>query len=740
MNDFPCRATKAEKFTLLLLIALQFWIFGGSFDKYFNLDSLFYIIEHPSSPADYARLFTRPDAAAQYRPLTLAVMGLVVPLLGTDPWPYHWIPLLFHALNTFLFYLLARRLLSDSLSVLAAVAFWGFHSVAGWITYDITYLSDFMMAAFSLAALILALDGWEGRSKLRIAASLVFCTAALLTKEAAVMLPAAVLFCLMLTRLRSAGEGLSLPAVWTALKKAALPAAAYFVLAALLAALLASWLSAGALYSQGTAAAYDINPLSNLADKLRYFYWALNLPDELHIGRGPRNRLLAFGLMGALLGLWLLDVLKRRRRLTPVEWAGLAWLAAMSVPALMLSQRTAKWYLYVPAMGLALTIGSLAGRLRDRLPRLHGWERPMILSLFLVPMLFSASVQTRSRLAHSDDAYQSEVLQSCLKDFKTAYPELPAEATFFFLPSHDVNVLRLLSSGQISDGQLFELYYPGTDVKMLFAHRGDTLPEDYADRPDVRIVTYLDRRLYDVTPYYRAHDRLTLHLLPTRERVTPPLMEKEPIGGWDLHARHIELLIADRGDRLPEDMLQRGELWVLQYIMGHFYDVTGFLREKASADTLFHSAEDLDSVDAAVSRGEFYPDYENFGTPNGRPIFFLTPETDIVTQIGGSTAAVPLGQLPERAELRFDIAFMHDMGDGAWAEVALRCGPQEESLYRRYMEPNPKGKGMTWQRVNLGLDSCAGREAVLLLKCLNSPGNTTIADWLNWRGLSIRTP
>lgn len=521
-----------------------------------------------------------------------------------------------------------------------------------------------------------------------------------------------------------------------------MPLIAMFIAVAMLHALrLALWLRSGALYTQGPSQAYDIGPLANIAGKLHYLYWALNLPDALSIPRAGRYRAGALLLMGLLFFLWLADIFRRRGKLSAIEIGGALWFAGLLAPALLLSSRTAKWYLYVPVMGLALALGALAGNLEAALAgRKRGVSYPAIFALFLAPVAFSTHAQTRSLLASSDPAYQSAMLADFLRDFRKGNPELPPEVTLFFLPSFNADMLQLLAAEPIGRGQLFELYYAASRVRAAFAHKGDGLPADYRDRPDLRMLYYLDGRLYDVTEAFRQRGRLSLYLLATLESQTPPLLIKEPIGGHRLHSEYVSMQFADRGDPLPEDYYSRSDLMIFQYLMGHFYDVSAYYKGRRRDPQARRVIEDLAPVRVEVSRDEFYPSYERFATPTGAPLFFGAPDRDIVTQIGGSTAVIPVGTIPERARLVFDISWMHDRGDGAWAEVAVRCEGREESVFRKYMNPNSPGQGLSWQEVVLDLSSYAGRPIDLVLSCRNEPGNTTVADWLNWRLLQIRTP
>ena len=562
---------------LILLLLVELWIFSGAFNKFFTHDSLFYMIHVPHTWEQFRSYLLAPSEERSYRPLNLAVSALFRPFLGVDPVPYHWIPIVFHLLNTLLFYLLAKRILANPAAGLAAAAFWGLHSVAGWITYDITYLSDFLLAFLLLVSLLLSMAGVRRKSRLLVAASLVVYVLSLLTKEAAITFPLAFWICLTLEDLRASNEPFTMKRITSSARKAFLLSSLYLIIAMAFAFLFVYWLESGRIYAQGSASAYDINPLANPLAKIKYVYWALNLPDVLNIYHAEKNRTLALGLMSCLLTIWGLDILRRRGQLSVVEWAGVGWLVGLNVPALLLSHRLAKWYLYIPLMGLALAFGVLAENLRALVPeKLQRIAGLVILVLLIGPFLFSSLVQTRSYVVASDSAYQSDLLQACLHDFQQEHPVLPPQVTLFFLPAFEEGVSDLLSAPPIDRGGLFALYYPNTRVQALFAHKGQLLAENIGNRSDVFVLQYLDRHLYDVTSYMKSTGKMTLYLLPTSEGEAAPLLKKVPAGGRTLHERYVRMLLADQGAQLPDDYLARRDIWILQYAGGHFDDLTSY--------------------------------------------------------------------------------------------------------------------------------------------------------------------
>ena len=567
-----------EKLFLVLILLAELWIFSGAFQKFFTLDSLFYMTNVPRSWGEFQPYLVTPSAEKSYRPLNLGLVALVRPFLGVDPYPYHWIPIIFHLLNTWLFYALAKRIFANSTAGLAAAAFWGLHSVSGWVTYDITYLSDFLLAFLLLLSLLLAVAGAQRKSRLLIVASAIVFVLSLMTKEAATTFPLAFWICLSLADLRASGEPATLKNILQSFRKTLPLTSLYVIIACAFAGLFLYWTLTGNLYTQGPSSAYDINLWANLPAKIKYFYWGLNLPDALSIPNAEEIRTLAITFMGGLLLIWIWDILRRRGRLSVVEWAGILWFIGLNVPAFLLSHRLAKWYLYIPLLGLALAFGVLVENLCNLLSRRTQRIGGLVLIVLLIgPFMFSSLVQTRSYLVSSDSAYQSDLLQSCLSDFQKAHPTLPPQATLYFLPAFEEGVSNLLSAPPIDRGGLFGLYYPGTRLQALFAHLGHALPADIGTRSDVIVLQYLDRHLHDVTSYFKSSGKMTLYVLPTSEAEVAPLLKKTPAGGNQLYGQYVQMLLADAGAQLPEDYLSRKDIWMLQYIDGHFDDVTRYL-------------------------------------------------------------------------------------------------------------------------------------------------------------------
>jgi hypothetical protein len=651
-----------ERVVLALILLLQLWLFSGSFQKFFCNDSLFYMVNAPHSWHEFQRLLLSPDEAKQYRPLNLGLAAIIRPFFGLNPHPYHWIPILFQLLNTILFYQIARRVLSGSFSILFATGFWGLHSVSGLVTYDIAYLSDFFLAFLFLVSLILALLAREKKSRLLYIASLLAYVLSLLTKEVAITFPIGIWIGISLADLRKSGESGGLKSLLRALGKSLRFISCFWIIAFLFTYRLLSWFDEGLIYAQGAGASYDFDPGSNLLSKTKYLYWALNLPDVLQIPHAQKYRLVALGLMGGLLAIWLVDLLRRELKFSAKELGGMVWFLGITAPALFLSHRLAKWYIYIPLFGLALIFGVFAESIENIVLKLGKRSYTLwLLAPLLIPVLYSSAVQTRNYVAASDLAFQSDVIKMYLDEFRAANPAPPHEAMVYLLPSFEKDAAKVLAAPPIDQDRLFKLYYPGSRIRALFSHKGDRLPENWLELPNSLILQWLNGRIYNVTEFYRKKCSVPGHRLI-------PLID--------------------------------------------FNRVT-------------------------VSRDEYYPDYENFETPSGKAAFFPTPEKDIVTQIASSTVVVPLGKIPANARLNFGVSWMFDQGDGGWAEADVQTAEGKVTVFREYMQPNSKARGIQWKELSIDLQPYAQRDAELILKCYNDSGKKTGADWLNWRDIFI---
>jgi Flp pilus assembly protein TadD len=123
-----------------------------------------------------------------WRPLPMVSWAIAYKISGTNPWGFHLLSLLLHALCTLLVFVAGRELLKQDAAVIAAAALFAVHPVHVDAVAWASSLADLLMTLFSLAALI-AYHRFRTRSSMTWGIyTLLFFSLTLLTKESGVML------------------------------------------------------------------------------------------------------------------------------------------------------------------------------------------------------------------------------------------------------------------------------------------------------------------------------------------------------------------------------------------------------------------------------------------------------------------------------------------------------------------------------------------------------------------------
>ena len=184
---------------LLAILALEVAIYAPNFTKFFCGDSLFYLSRVLEDWVDVVAKFRSPDGLGQYRPLTYVLYSYVIyPTAGLDLFRNHLFPLLFHMANTVLAYFIARHIFTRSRPALLAAFFFGVSTVGAYISYDNTFIPDYLYVFFYLGALLSLCRGLESNPVFNFVIALVLFLFALFSKEAAVTFAAGALMVLLL--------------------------------------------------------------------------------------------------------------------------------------------------------------------------------------------------------------------------------------------------------------------------------------------------------------------------------------------------------------------------------------------------------------------------------------------------------------------------------------------------------------------------------------------------------------
>jgi tetratricopeptide (TPR) repeat protein len=307
-----------------------------------------------------------------YMPLTWLSFALTYALSGMNPWGYHLVSLLLHAVNAGLVTWLAWRLIGAALApaatgpratlavgaAVAGLAF-GVHPLRAEAVAWATDRGDVLCGTFYLAALLAYVRAVDGGDRLRWrpwgALALLAMAAAVLSKEIAVTLPA-VLLILDAYPLRR-------PTSWAARVREKLP---FLALALVGAAVAVAARAAGARFS--TAEQYGVGSrVAMAAYSLWYFVAASIWPSGLAPYHEPPVRVDLLAprfLLPAIAVLAITAAVVALRRRWPAGLASWTAYVAVLLPVSGLvhsgSHLVAERYSYLPGIALAVLLGGAA--------------------------------------------------------------------------------------------------------------------------------------------------------------------------------------------------------------------------------------------------------------------------------------------------------------------------------------------------------------------------------------------
>lgn len=300
-------------------------------------------------------------ALGYYRPLAVLSTWLDYQIWERRAFGYHLTNLILHVLTVLGLFVLLRHLTTGTLVPLTAALLFAVHPAH---VETVTFVSgrvDVLAAAFSVGALVALVRSWSGRAgKAWWALSLLLFFAALLSKEMAVTLPAAVFLLVALKHPNRSVER-------------ALRATLPFIGVALLYVVIRR-IALGALAPEGQSPVAGIPLLSRVAvaawEYLKLLVWPpyrFNVEPHVPFPTGiDAAVLLRLLLPAALAGAAVLAF--RRRHVTTAF--GLSWALLALVPVLhFIPVETAigERYLYIPSLGMVIVIASVLTAIGTRL-------------------------------------------------------------------------------------------------------------------------------------------------------------------------------------------------------------------------------------------------------------------------------------------------------------------------------------------------------------------------------------
>lgn len=488
----PDTATGRGLKWILPVVALQVAFFSISWNQFFCGDSLYYLSRQTYTWTQVWTNFTREDDVGQYRPLTYPVFSrLLYPVGGLHPRIYHWIGLAIHIAVSLAVLAILNALLLDYRAAIAGYIFFALHSAAYFISYDMTFVSDWLFAGFLLGVIACFLRFLRsGQGRYYLGAVLLFLLA-LLSKETAVMTPAVLFSLCMVESARRRGDEEARAVPWRKSLGGAIRGTALFAGISLL-YLWQVVAVKGRLYPEAPSHPFHLtlDPVRLLKD-YKFLLFAFNIDFKPPAQWTEWLPFLIY-VPQAILAVWLLLRLSKNRHLrSTVAWL-LLWAVALIGPALLLVEPAYPHHLYMPLVAISAMIGLAFG----------GTERTRMLpsrlvALALVINLAAAYLTIWRFNEKSWVAHGSIIARNFLTSLKRHHPTLAPGSVIHLRKSKEPN-----SVWYFDRHSLVQLFYRDPSLSMRFEDLGEKLPPQSGPAvPNYFIYGYWDGNL-DLLPDY----------------------------------------------------------------------------------------------------------------------------------------------------------------------------------------------------------------------------------------------
>jgi hypothetical protein len=318
-------------------------------DEYFFGDSISALLSRSLTFSAALRDMFRLSGTHWYRPLANGMMEYPLwEMWGLNFAPYHYFAMFLHWSVCAGLFLALRRYLDDVFAAWVGAAFFAFHPIQFYATYDICFIQEPIGVGLTLLAVACFYGYVRNRSKSALALGSVSFVVAILTREIAVMTAPLLLILLW-------------PSVFQ--KRAIIAVGATGASAAAFTYVYLFVMHPLRYQPAGYTSDWHI---SNMAANLWLeFRWSFG------IGVGPETAgwqspdtikvLLWICLVGTVAGALVFR--------QSAAWRGVAWFCVSSIPALS-THRLLPHHLYLPLMGIALWLAAILAAWRAR-PRVY---------------------------------------------------------------------------------------------------------------------------------------------------------------------------------------------------------------------------------------------------------------------------------------------------------------------------------------------------------------------------------
>ncbi len=494
-SNFEWSGASLTPLVLLLLSISQVVLFSGSFRYFFQGDSLYWLAERLGSAGELFASFTQVDSYGYFRPLSHRLFpSLLYPLFDLRPTGYHAVTLAIFLATTWLAHAFFRRLSGSHAQAFFGAFFFGVHSTNVFVTFDAAFAPELLYGLFYLLSAFHFVGERRDGSRPRVGLSLVFFGLSLLSKEAAVTLPANLFLLAWFLRtgarpLRRFAE--SLKAVGLHL----------VLLTVYLGYLFGAVRGGGPLLGSAGAGTGALEKAASAVANLKLaILWGFNLPGGWHAAwRSVPPALEAFLALLALATLiGLIDALIRPKPGKALIPLGFLWFLVALIPMLALTEFK-PYYLYVPLLGLSMAVGKLAQTLRERVPRRFGSWGDFGLVLSLAMLWQSCHLIAAQDLArHPLLGPAAESARQAAREVEMLRPNPPQGTSVLILDDGSQPLWWRYASGR-----LFQLVYGDPSLRVFFASLGQRPDRSALERDGFLAVRVENGSLIDVTEAFR---------------------------------------------------------------------------------------------------------------------------------------------------------------------------------------------------------------------------------------------
>jgi Dolichyl-phosphate-mannose-protein mannosyltransferase len=467
---------------------LECLVFSDSFSQFFQGDALFYMSHRFRSWNEFFHALYSLDVAHWYRPLSSqTIPSVFFAWFGLNPYGYHWVVFFVFFATTCVAFIFLREVTASSVAAAAGTLFFSIHSINVYVTYDFAFAPELFYACFYLLSCIAYLRGAD--SKRWYALSILFFVLALMSKEAAVTLPANIL---LLTIFFSARRN----------KRDVLP---FFAIFGLYYLYIVRFLKVGA---GDYVVAFHKDMFTRLQNSL---LWALDLT------RGRMRYAIVCAAI-VVVAHAIASLFGPRRRYTLF---GLSWFVVALAPMLGIIGYFGPYYLFLPLAGIALIVGEFFRWLYRTISPMNQKIAFGLVALGLAPFVFAARLNAQAELyTNTALGYAGRIAGNSARDLKRWHPNVPQGATLYIINPDRPDLWRFYGING-----LIRLLYADDSIDVRYSSLGHTFS---TDNSKLVIMRYVDEGLVPEEPKqlvpvqsendfkYETLNRFTLDISPTQ--------------------------------------------------------------------------------------------------------------------------------------------------------------------------------------------------------------------------------